>query len=464
MKTAFAYHRYSYVDQKDGYTLEVQRKTTKRLAEKYGCQIIGIYEDEGISGATIEKRPQMLSMLSDLQKQKPDYIICVDQDRIARGNGFWYIKNLMSQNNVSFITEKEGIINFTEDITKDFLSDIIASAAKYERGMIRQRVKRAMAERADKGLFVGNLTRVLGYDWHEGNLKINEKEAEIVRLVFDMYIQGKGYYYIASYLNQNGYRTKFGGYFTPSIVMRILKKPLYCGYITHVGKLIRGVHEPIISEEIFEKARSRYEENKKRNPRMKVKHLLTGFLFCGSCGSRMQIGYHSGKNFYGCSAYYKNICSKPVYIRKEIIEEYVTDKITELLSKMDLNFENEIDVHKNGQTRTIFDSKKQEQKIMQKIDRLLEQYVEGNVSETQYRRLNERLKRELEAVKSIKTTTKPDISFLKNIKTEELFSRLDLEDKRKILEVLIDKIVIKRSNKKHKLSERAEIYWNKVQK
>ncbi len=42
MKTAFCYHRYSYVDQKDGYTLEIRRKTTKRLADKYECTILNI--------------------------------------------------------------------------------------------------------------------------------------------------------------------------------------------------------------------------------------------------------------------------------------------------------------------------------------------------------------------------------------------------------------------------------------
>jgi len=60
MKTALSYHYYSYVDQKDGYILEIQRKTSKALSEKHDCQIIGIYEDEGISGATIDKRPAML--------------------------------------------------------------------------------------------------------------------------------------------------------------------------------------------------------------------------------------------------------------------------------------------------------------------------------------------------------------------------------------------------------------------
>ena len=56
MKTAFSYHRFSHDDQRKGHTLEVQREITKKLAQKYEATIIQIYEDEAISGATIDKR------------------------------------------------------------------------------------------------------------------------------------------------------------------------------------------------------------------------------------------------------------------------------------------------------------------------------------------------------------------------------------------------------------------------
>ena len=63
MKTAFLYHRYSSDLQKDGYTLEVQRRITKEIAKKHGLRIIQVYEDETISEATIDKRKVMISYL-----------------------------------------------------------------------------------------------------------------------------------------------------------------------------------------------------------------------------------------------------------------------------------------------------------------------------------------------------------------------------------------------------------------
>src|SRR4030042_4324023 len=111
MKTAFSYHRYSSELQKDSYTLETQRAITKKIAEKYEAKIIQIYEDEAISGATIEKRPAMLQLLEDLPKLKPDYLISTDQDRLARGNDFWAIKNILAKTKTSIVTEKEGVID-----------------------------------------------------------------------------------------------------------------------------------------------------------------------------------------------------------------------------------------------------------------------------------------------------------------------------------------------------------------
>ena len=88
MKTAFSYHRYLDEKQAQGYTLESRRNVTKSLADKYESKIIGIYEDEGISASTIDKRPSMLNMIVDMESLKPNFVIFTDQDRLSRGNDF----------------------------------------------------------------------------------------------------------------------------------------------------------------------------------------------------------------------------------------------------------------------------------------------------------------------------------------------------------------------------------------
>lgn len=250
MKTAFSYHRYSSDLQRDSYTMEAQRRITKEISEKHNSRIIQIYEDEAISGATIDKRPSMLQLLEDLPKLKPDFLIATDQDRIARGNDFWVIKSKLAKSKTSLVTEKEGIID-QDDITKDAMSDMIAIFAKLERRMIGRRIARGFKERSRKGL-AHTGTAPLGYNFLDGNLIKNPEEAILVRKIFDMYIEGYGCTLIAEKLNEKGYRSRTNINFSHSSIMRVLKNPTYTGKVINNDDLYDGLHEPIIDNKTFE--------------------------------------------------------------------------------------------------------------------------------------------------------------------------------------------------------------------
>lgn len=207
MKTAFAYHRYSSELQRDSYTLEVQRIITKKLADKFEAKIIQQYEDEAVSGATIDKRQVMLQLLEDLPKLKPNYLIATDQDRISRSNDFWIIKNELAKTKTSIITEKEGLID-QADITKDALSDMMAVFSKLERKLIGRRIKRVFDQRKQKGQYIGGTP--MGYYSKNGHLKINELEAKLVRKIFDMSNSGMGISTILKNLYKSGIKTRRG--------------------------------------------------------------------------------------------------------------------------------------------------------------------------------------------------------------------------------------------------------------
>jgi len=465
MKTAFCYHRYSTDSQKNGYSLEVQRNLTKKLAEKYECTIVGIYEDEGISGATIDKRPSMLSLLNDIKSQKPDYIICVDQDRIARGNDFWYIKNLMDKHGASFITEKEGIIRF-EDASSDFMSDIIAAAAKYERGMVKQRIKRAISERYSKGLKVGNLTNVTGYDYSGGNITINEREAETVRKIFDLCCEGKGPLSIALQLNSTGASSKTGGPFTAKRVRLIITNPLYCGYVRHENKLIKGLHEPIIKEDIFEHANESLKRYRKYNTTKPSRYLLTGFLKCGSCGANLGgcYKYLDSKNryyTYRCIGYHRGKCTKPVYIEKNKIESYIIDTVIKKLKSLSLSFEKRIpDIRKELGSGAKDVSRKRE-RLHEKGDRLLDSYLDGYISKEKYRRYARDINRQLLELKSARRA-ETDFDFLKDVEISKVFRESSIEDQRNMIALIIDKVIVSRADRNYKIRKRIKIFWNDI--
>lgn len=460
MKTAFCYHRYSTDMQREGYSLEVQRNLTKKLSEKHQCTISAVYEDEGISGATIEKRPQMLALLEDIKNVSPDYVICVDQDRISRGNEFWYIKSLMSKYNVSLITEKEGIINFKEDISMDFMSDIIASAAKYERGMIKQRIKRAMAQRASKGYFVGNILNINGYDYINGNLVINQTEAALIKRIYKMSLNGQGYLRIARQLNLEGYLTKNKHPFSLELVRYILLTPFYCGYIRHGGDIIKGKHEPIIDEKIYKKVQENIAVYRRINITRPAKYLLTGFLKCANCGYNLggQIKQTNPlRVIYKCNGYQRGLCNNPVFLSKDKIEGYVIQKIKDKILSLQLNFV-PIVVKKDLPLDNLDIGKKRVQ-LQKKLDKLIIEYTEGYLDKGRYRQHVHNINLQIAELKT-KAPESLDTTILKDIDPTIVFDSADYNDKRRIIALMVDKIIVSRTDGSHNVSSRVKIFWN----
>lgn len=455
MKTAFCYHRYSHESQRDGYTLEAQRNITKKLAEKYEAIIISTYEDEAISAATIDKRPAMIELLDDLPKLKPNYLIVTDQDRISRSNEFWVIKIKLAKNKVSIITEKEGIID-QDNATIEAMSDMRATFAKLERADISKRIKRAFDERASKGLPSGNLKYTFGYDWIDGKFEVNQYEAKIVRLAFDLYNQGRGLDWITRYLNSEGYKTSFGLRFYRSMVRHMINRALYCGYIIHRGKLYKGSHEPIISEEIYNLAQIEYKNRYRYNPGKTTKHLLTGFLVCANCGSTLYVG--SRTHSYRCSGLSYNKCNDFTQINKDIVEAYIENAVVEKIRNLKLNIKIDRPIEKPkpvGNEREI---------IQAKLEILATERIDGFISKELYRKNFIKLNNQLENIKESIVKSKMEITDLSDLPTEEIYLQSDIIKKRKIISFFIDKIELEslKKNGHRSPKDRVKIYWNDI--
>jgi site-specific DNA recombinase len=236
--------------QKDKYTLEAQRRITKELAEKNGATIIQTYEDEALSGATIDNRPSILEMIEDIKKIKPDYIISTDQDRISRGNDFWYIKNILVKSHTSIITEKEGIIEMGDE-TKDALSDMINVFSKLERKMIAKRVARGIEQKMREGSHFG--LEPIGYTRKNKQIIVNEYSVYIKK-IFELAMSGISVSAIVKYMHNNNYKTQFGCNFSGVTIKSIIQNPVYIGKIKYKGEIYGGKHEPIIDEVTFMQA------------------------------------------------------------------------------------------------------------------------------------------------------------------------------------------------------------------
>ena len=468
MKTCFCYHRYSTDRQQDGYSLDIQRNVTVKLAKKYNLNIIDIYEDKGISGATIDKRPSMLQLLDDLKEMKPDYILCVDQDRIARGNDFWYIKSLMAKTNTSFITEKEGIIDFS-DITKDALSDMMGVFAKLERSMITRRIKRAIEERASKGKMIGNLTNILGYDWKNKNIEINQNEAKIIKEIYSMYLEGNGYKVISQTLNRKDIKGKRGGRVTTELVKYILTNPIYIGYVRHGTNLYKGIHKLIISKNNFYKVQQQLAVFKKYNTTKPAKYLLTGFLKCANCGanlggSRKKLNSGKHKPIYSCLGYRQGTCNKSVYVNANLVEDAVTERVLDFICENEKAIKERILTLADNLSGQAINIEPEKKKIKIKVDKLLDEYLDNFIDKKTYRDKTMELNKELKLLdKKINNIIGYDFNILAGTDLKNLFYDLDVDKKRKILSIFLDKVIISRTSRvKENIKNRSEFYWNEI--
>ena len=160
------------------------------LASRPEWTLVATYVDEGITGTSAEKRPQFQKMIKDAKKQKFDLIITREVSRFARNtvDTLQYTRELKACGVEVF---------FINDNIKTFDSDgelrltIMATLAQDESRKTSIRVKSGQQTSMENGVFYGN-GNILGYDRVGKKMVINPEQAKTVRMIYDMYLDGKG--------------------------------------------------------------------------------------------------------------------------------------------------------------------------------------------------------------------------------------------------------------------------------
>ena len=309
---AVIYTRVSTKLQVDKYSLPAQEKVLKDCIAKEGHEFIGIYTDAGISGETIEARPEFSRLLLDAQQKKFDAVWVVDQDRLSRGDlgVLTLIKKIFRENNILICTPSQKIS--LNDVDSDLMSNIFGAFAQFERLKFIQRANRGRQIKAERGEWGGRTTPYgFSFDMEKNkHLIINEEEAQIHRLIVHLFLdEGLGIKRIAAELNNRGQKNRAGRLWAMQAIHYILRNPTYKGTLVHQkfkhyktkeGKKrwrdekifteIPNAHPALISDDTFRLIQDRLE--KKRNCRVDFNslQLLTGILECTSCRNTFKVG------------------------------------------------------------------------------------------------------------------------------------------------------------------------------
>ena len=307
-----------------------EEKIRSFINSQENMEIFRVYVDPGYSGGNLE-RPGITEMLRDIQGKNIDLVIAYKIDRLTRSpRDFYKLIELFERHEVDFISVTERFDTSTP--SGRLLRNIMLTFAQFERELTSERTRDKMQQRAQKGMWNGGLVP-FGYRNENKKLVIEKKDSETVKKIFDNFVGSKSLAKTYEYLKAAGFRTRQGNIFAKTSLANILRNVIYCGKVKQRGEVYQGIHEPIISEDLFNLAQEQYREYEGK-PKTIHPCLFPGMVICGDCGMTMTPCYTSkkkGKKFYyyRCTSTFKrdwDACEiKQVSARK--LEEYVMENL-----------------------------------------------------------------------------------------------------------------------------------------
>lgn len=469
-----------------------QLRLLHEYALKRNMAIYKEYIDEAASALSVD-RPAFLEMISETKKKFPPFqtILVWKLSRFARNRQDSIIyKAMLKKRGIEVISISEPIDSSPQGQLMEGMIEVID---EFYSAVLAQETLRGMAENARKGYKNGGYS-TFGYknvhiydekNYQRTKYEINESEAVIVRLIFDLYAKGNGLKNIVTYLNTHGHKPRSGGKWSKSTVANVLRNEAYIGWTVFnkrdkktYGKqfksrnqwlVIKNTHEPIVEKEVFDKAQRLIKERQPKNQPAQVtasSYLLSGLMRCGKCGRTYGVtGYGRERKYayYNCITYSKqgkDVC--PGHrVRADELDEEVIQRVKELLFS-DKNMKKFAeDINKAAKSlrtdywKKIMDLKK---KASDMQTRIMRQYsaIESGVIDLSLvaPRLKElkvqkdSLQEEITHYETLNSRHQP-VNITKAMidgfrkEMEEIFVGNSVQEKREFLKKFIDRIVVK---------------------
>lgn len=289
-------------------SLHAQREAceayVKSQAQEGWTALVTEYDDGGFSGGSMD-RPALTRLLADITARRIDTIVVYKVDRLTRSlSDFAKIVDQFDANGVSFVSVTQAF-NTTTSMGRLTLN-VLLSFAQFEREVTGERIRDKIAQSKAKGMWMGGVSP-LGYglptDQTTRKLVVIDQEAEVVRLLFERYLELGSVHQLARWLDANGIRSKAwisskgepkgGSAFARGALYHLLSNRVYLGEIRHKDSWVPRSHPAIIPQALFDQVQAVLvtQAPKRREQGRKVsKALLLGLLF-DEFGQRMTATY-----------------------------------------------------------------------------------------------------------------------------------------------------------------------------
>lgn len=409
----FLYERVSSEEQaKHGYSLDAQESALKGFCEKNSHVVLGVYRDEGISARKpYTKRPAMVQLLKDIETVKPDMIIFTKLDRWFRNIKEYYrVQDILERNNVYWKAINEEYD--TSTASGRLYVNIKLSIAQDEADRTSERIKDVQNQLILQGKVLGGSVP-FGYQIIDKRIAFSD-DINIVKDAVQHYKMHQSANATTRYIND-----KYNLSFNHTRLLRLLRSPILKG--EYKGNT--AYCEPIMTAEEWNALQAIINNNIKHTPNNRI-YLFTGLIKCPYCGRKLGGCFDGKRKYYRCAQHYFGTCPMPKHISERKIEMWLLD-----------NIEEDFRVNVTMKPKQKRESPK---KYKDRLKRLNDIYMLGNISEDEYKKTAQSL--QLKIAELSKEPTKKEVKFTANWK--ELYNELDAEHRRSFWRTIINGVKI----------------------
>lgn len=468
---------------KHGYSLAGQRYVCEKKAKELGATEIKVFQEEG-TGATLD-RPCLTELRDAIRNKQFDIVVVYDPDRFHR--------KLINQLIITEEIEKAGVrlefVNFEWKNTPEgrLFYQIRGAISEYEREKIKERMIFGKTQKARQGKMpVGFDCYGYNYEPGSGKISINKDEAEIIKIIFDEFInKDRGINGIAKMLNNSCVptRRRCGKWHRQVVRQILLKSDTYAGMWYYGRNKIPLELPPIIDKETAKRTREKLEQSRRLWAGKGFhKYLLSGIIECADCGNTMCGVWAKWWGKYmrkytcrkSCQGYKHPGCNPGKYINADTIEQIVWKQVCEWLHNPDA-LANE--VAKNLNTDRLEEEydkvKKQINEIKKGRENILNVLASGLVNldkkrKAQLAELNQKQqrlearKKDLEKALFGAKTTAAKMAELRLLAKEVLqqLDKLEFKEKKSLVRALVRQVIVSGRNKNMQVTIYARIPEN----
>ncbi|MGA3949129.1 recombinase family protein [Ralstonia nicotianae] len=246
------------------------------------------YDDPGFSGGNVD-RPALKRLMADIEAGRIDIVVVYKIDRLSRSLAdFARMVEVFDRCCVSFSAVTQQINSATS--MGRLMLNVLLSFAQFEREVTGERIRDKIAASKAKGMWMGGRVP-LGYDLQDRLLVMNDREASLVRRIFDDFVTMRSATLMVRTYAAEGLVTKDGNAFTKQTLGKMLHNRIYLGEIVHKGKSFPGQHEAIVTQAQWDAAHALIASDARERTRATMDRerepvLLRGLLYA-SDGERL---------------------------------------------------------------------------------------------------------------------------------------------------------------------------------